>query len=58
MFSVASAGSPVFTIHSGIMLILPRANPTMTSYNASAVKNYNGTGSLVRFENKNSFVGF
>jgi hypothetical protein len=28
------------------------ANPTIVSYNASVVKIYNGTGSLLRFENK------
>jgi hypothetical protein len=33
----------------------PGANPTIVSYNASAVKIYNATGSLVRFENKNIF---
>jgi hypothetical protein len=37
-------------------LKLPGANPTIASYNASAVKIYNATSSLVRFENifKNS----
>jgi hypothetical protein len=30
----------------------PEANPKMASYNASAVKNYNATTSLMRFENK------
>jgi hypothetical protein len=30
----------------------PGANPTIASYNASAVKIYNATGSLARFENK------
>jgi hypothetical protein len=33
--------------------IFPGANPTIVSYNASAVKIYNTTSSLVRFENKN-----
>jgi hypothetical protein len=28
------------------------ANPMIVSYNASAVKTYNATGSLVRFESK------
>jgi hypothetical protein len=32
---------------------IPRANPTIASYNASAVKMCNATGSLARFENKN-----
>jgi hypothetical protein len=30
------------------------ANPTIASYNASVVNFYNATGSLARFENKNS----
>jgi hypothetical protein len=30
------------------------ANPTIASYNASVVKFYNATGSLARFEKKNS----
>jgi hypothetical protein len=31
------------------------ANPTISSCNASAVKIYNATGSLARFENKGIF---
>jgi hypothetical protein len=34
---------------------IPGANPTIVSYSASAVKIYNATNSLVRFENKNIF---
>jgi hypothetical protein len=34
------------------------ANPTIVSYKASAVKNYNAASSLVRFENKNIFFCF
>jgi hypothetical protein len=34
--------------------LIPGANPTTVSYNASALKNYNATSSLARFENKNS----
>jgi hypothetical protein len=30
-------------------------NPTIVSYNASAVKIYNATGNLLRFENKKMF---
>jgi hypothetical protein len=30
-------------------------NPMVVKYNASVVKIYNGTGSLVRFETKNIF---
>jgi hypothetical protein len=30
-------------------------HPTIVSYNAGAVKIYNGMSSLVRFENKNIF---
>jgi hypothetical protein len=32
------------------------ANPTIASYNASAVIFYNATSSLVRFENKNIYL--
>jgi hypothetical protein len=35
----------------------PGANLTIASYNASAVKIYNATSSLVRFESKNTFFG-
>jgi hypothetical protein len=34
------------------------SNPTIASYNASAVKIYSATSSLVRFENKNIFFYF
>jgi hypothetical protein len=34
------------------------ANPTIASYNASAVNFYNATGSLARFENKNIILYF
>jgi hypothetical protein len=34
----------------------PGGNPTIAGYSASAVKIYNVTGSLVRLENKNSFL--
>jgi hypothetical protein len=34
------------------------ANPTIASYNASAVKIYNATSSLLRFENENNFYKF
>jgi hypothetical protein len=33
----------------------PGANPIIASYNASAVKIYNATSSLVHFENENVF---
>jgi hypothetical protein len=33
----------------------PRVVPTIVIYNASAVKIYNNTSSLVRFENKNIY---
>jgi hypothetical protein len=36
----------------------PGANATIVSYNASAVKNYNSTSSLVRFESKSIFFYF
>jgi hypothetical protein len=35
--------------------LAPGPNPTIVSYNASAVKVYNAKSSLVRFENKNIF---
>jgi hypothetical protein len=34
------------------------ANPTIASYNASVVNFYNATGSLARFENKNTIFYF
>jgi hypothetical protein len=33
----------------------PGVNPTIASYNASAVKNYNAAGTLLRFESKYLF---
>jgi hypothetical protein len=36
----------------------PGANPTIVSHNASALKIYNATSSLVRFETKNIFFCF
>jgi hypothetical protein len=36
-------------------LPFPRFNPSILSYNASGVKIYNATSSLVRFESKNIF---
>jgi hypothetical protein len=41
--------------HQEPILRPPGANPTIVSYNASAVKIYNATSNLVRFENKNCF---
>jgi hypothetical protein len=35
--------------------LIPGPNPTIVSYDAGAVKIYNATSSLVRFENKNIF---
>jgi hypothetical protein len=43
---VASATTSVVVEYSGV-------NPTIASYNASAVKIYNITGSLLRFGNRN-----
>jgi hypothetical protein len=34
----------------------PGANPTIASYNASAVKIYNATNTLVRFKNKKYYL--
>jgi hypothetical protein len=36
----------------------PGANPTTSSYNASAVKVHNSTNSIARFMNKNPFPYF
>jgi hypothetical protein len=36
--------------------IRPGANPTIVSYNASAVKIYDATSSLVRFGNKKYYL--
>jgi hypothetical protein len=36
----------------------PGTNPTTMSYNASVVKIYNATSSLVRLKNKNIFIYF
>jgi hypothetical protein len=36
----------------------PGADPTTSGYNASAVKIYNATSSLVRFQNKNISLYF
>jgi hypothetical protein len=38
--------------------LMPGANPTIASYNASVVNFYNATGSLARFENKKYFILF
>jgi hypothetical protein len=37
-------------------IVTPGANPTIVSYNASAVEIHNATSSLVRFEGKNIFL--
>jgi hypothetical protein len=39
-------------------LTCPGANPTTVSYNASVVKIYNATSSLVRFGNKHILIYF
>jgi hypothetical protein len=38
--------------------LVPGANPTIASYNASVVNFYNATGSLARFGNKNIIFYF
>jgi hypothetical protein len=38
--------------------VIAGANPTIVSYNASAVKIYSATSSLVRFENKSILIYF
>jgi hypothetical protein len=45
--------SPQFSPEKMYEKSAPGVNPTIVSYNASAVKSYNATSSLVRFENKN-----
>jgi hypothetical protein len=42
-------------VNSEVVGLTPGPNPTIVSYNATAVKIYNATSSLVRFENKNIF---
>jgi hypothetical protein len=44
--------------NAGVVVVNSGANPTTLCYNASVVKIYNATGSLVRFEEKNSFFHF
>jgi hypothetical protein len=41
-----------------IEALIPGPNPTIVSYDASAVKIYNPKSSLARFENKNIFLNF
>jgi hypothetical protein len=41
--------------NAGVVVVNLGANPTTLCYNASVVKIYNATGSLVRFENKSLF---
>jgi hypothetical protein len=43
-------------VNSRAVGLAPGANPTIVCYNASAVKIYNATSSLVRFENINIFI--
>jgi hypothetical protein len=45
-----------FVFVSGILIA--GANPTIMSYNTSAVKIYNAKKSLVRFESRNFFLYF
>jgi hypothetical protein len=45
-------------LNSEVVGSAPGANPTIVSYNASAVKIYNATISLVHFENKTIFYKF
>jgi hypothetical protein len=44
--------------NSEVVGLAPGVNPTIVSYNASAVNIYNATISLVRLENKNIFFDF
>jgi hypothetical protein len=46
----------VVAVNSEVVGLVPGANPTIGSYNASAVKIYNAASSLVRFENKKLLV--
>jgi hypothetical protein len=56
---------PGTNYHTQVQIIIPfyktscpGANPTFASYNASAVKNYNATSSLVRFFKNNLLFSF
>jgi hypothetical protein len=40
------------------IILTPRPNPKIVSFNASVVKIYNATSSLVRFQNKTIFFLF
>jgi hypothetical protein len=60
-FTLAENSLTLSTFLWGIMSLgkhNPGANPTIASYNASAVKIYNASGSLARFENRNIFFYF
>jgi hypothetical protein len=46
----------IVAVNSEVVGLVPGANPTIGSYNASAVKIYNAASSLVRFENKKLLV--
>jgi hypothetical protein len=45
----------VVVLNSDVVGLNPGANPTIVSYNASAVKFYKATNSIPRFCNKNYF---
>jgi hypothetical protein len=54
--AVVFYSSGVVAVNSKVVELVPGAKPTFVSYNASAVKIYKATSSLVRFKNRTMFL--